>query len=145
MRGEGYCAIITEISRTTVHSRLACSSAPTSSEPSVLRNRTRFSDARLHAVSSRNMYSEHGLEALMRPGSGQVCQSLIVVSYCTPGSAECHAASATLSHSARALTVLAVLAVVRSVSAHSRSCSTARRKASLTRTELLAFWPETLR
>src|SRR6266576_2720099 len=106
MRRDGYCAIITEISRTTVHSRLACSSAP-----SVLRNRTRFSDARLHAVSSRNMYSEHGLEALMRPDSGQVCQSLIVVSYCTPGSAECHAASAMLSHSARALTVLATLPV----------------------------------
>src|SRR6187551_479049 len=78
---------------------------------------SRFSDARLHAVSSRNMYSEHGFEALMRPDRGQVCQSLMVVSYCTPGSAECQAASATLSHSARALTILAALPVVRSVSA----------------------------
>src|SRR3954452_14078098 len=95
---EGYCAIITEISSTMVHSRLACSSAATSSEPSSLRNRIRFSEARLHAVSSRNMYSEHGFEALMRPDSGQVCQSLIVVSYWTPGSAECQAASAMLSH-----------------------------------------------
>src|SRR6267378_4739645 len=138
MRRDGYCAIITEISRTTVHSRLACSSAPTSSEPSSLRNRIRFMDARLHAVSSRNMYSEHGLEALMRPDSGQVCQWLIVVSYCTPGSAECQAASAMLSHSARALTLLATLPVVRSVSAHCRSASTACRKASVTRTELLA-------
>ena len=91
------------------------------------------------------MYSEHGFEALMRPDSGQVCQSLIVVSYCTPGSAECQAASATLSHRARALTVLATLPVVRSVSAHSRSASTARRKSSVTRTELLAFWPDTVR
>ena len=89
------------------------------------------------------MYSEHGFEALMRPDPGQVCQSLIVVSYCTPGSAECHAASATRSHSAAALTVLATLPVVRSVSAQSRSASTARRNSSVTRTELLAFWPDT--
>ena len=95
MRRDGYCAIITEISRTTVQSRLACSSASTSTEPSSRLNRIRFNEARLHAVSSRNMYSEHGLEALMRPDSGQVCQSLIVVSYWTPGSAECQAASAT--------------------------------------------------
>ena len=40
---------------------------------------SRFSDARLQAVSSRNMYSEHGLEALIGPAAGQVCQSLIVV------------------------------------------------------------------
>src|SRR5258708_36913274 len=91
------------------------------------------------------MYSEHGFEALMRPDCGQVCQSLIVVAYWPPGSAECQAASATLSHKARALTVLATLPVVRSVSAHSRSASTARRKASVTRTELLAFWPDTVR
>jgi hypothetical protein len=38
------------------------------------------------------MYSEHGLLALMRPEAGQVCQALIVVSYCTPGSAQRHAA-----------------------------------------------------
>ena len=44
--------------------------------------------ARLQAVSSRNMYSEHGLEALMRPDSGQVCQSLMVVSNWMPGSAQ---------------------------------------------------------
>ena len=91
------------------------------------------------------MYSEHGFEPLMRPDSGQVCQSLIVVSYCTPGSAECQAASATLSHSARALTVRATLPVVRSVSSHWRSASTACRKRSVTRTELLAFWPDTVR
>jgi hypothetical protein len=48
--------------------------------------------ARLQAVSSRNMYSEHGLLALIRPPAGQVCHSLIVVSNCTPGSAQAHAA-----------------------------------------------------
>ena len=36
--------------------------------------------ARLQAVSSRNMYSEHGFEPLIRPPSGQVCHSLMVVS-----------------------------------------------------------------
>ena len=45
----------------------------------------RFSDARLHAELSRCMYSEHGLDALMRPDAGHVCHSLIVVSYCMPG------------------------------------------------------------
>ena len=35
---------------------------------------------RLQAVSSRNMYSEQGLEPLILPPSGQVCHSLMVVS-----------------------------------------------------------------
>ena len=35
----------------------------------------------MHAVSSRNMYSEHGFEARIGPDLGQVCQSLMVVSY----------------------------------------------------------------
>ena len=39
----------------------------------------RFSEARLQAVSSRNMYSEQGFEARIGPLAGQVCQSLIVV------------------------------------------------------------------
>src|SRR3712207_7780568 len=43
---------------------------------------------------SRNMYSEQGLLALMRPLSGQVCQRFIVVSNCKPGSPQVHAASA---------------------------------------------------
>ncbi len=52
----------------------------------------RFSEARLQAVSSRNMYSEHGLDARIGPDTGQVCQSLMVVWYWMPGSAEAHAA-----------------------------------------------------
>jgi hypothetical protein len=52
----------------------------------------RFNEARLQAVSSRNMYSEQGLEPLMRPEAGQVCHSLMVLSYCTPGSAQAQAA-----------------------------------------------------
>ena len=42
----------------------------------------RFREARLQAVSSRNMYSEQGLEARMGPELGQVCQSFIVVLKC---------------------------------------------------------------
>ena len=35
------------------------------------------------------MYSLHGFDAVIRPDSGQVCQSLIVSSYWMPGSAHC--------------------------------------------------------
>ena len=57
-----------------------------------LRNVSKFIDARLQAVSSRNMYSEHGFDALISPEAGQVCQSFTVVWYCRPGSAEAQAA-----------------------------------------------------
>jgi hypothetical protein len=48
------------------------------------------------------------------------------------------------SHSAAAFTVRSGWPVVRAVSAHSRSSATAFRKSSVTRTELLAFWPDTV-
>src|SRR4051795_9805423 len=67
--------------------------------PSALRNFMRFSDARLHELLSRLMYSEHGLDALIRPVSGLVCQSLIVSSYWIPGSAHSQAAWVTLRNS----------------------------------------------
>jgi len=38
------------------------------------------------------MYSEQGLDARISPEAGQVCQSLTVVWYCRPGSAEAQAA-----------------------------------------------------
>ena len=66
----------------------AWSKRSTSSVPSGRRNFMRFSDARLQAESSTCMYSEHGLDALMRPEFGDVCHWLIVVSYWTPGSAQ---------------------------------------------------------
>src|ERR1051326_9054752 len=56
------------------------------------RNASRLSEARLHAVSSRNMYSEHGLDARIGPDAGQVCQSLTVLWNCRPGSALAQAA-----------------------------------------------------
>src|SRR5580658_6228835 len=63
--------------------------ASTSNLPLGSRYFIKFRDARLHAVSSRNMYSEHGFEALMRAVFLEVCQRLIVVSYCIPGSPHC--------------------------------------------------------
>src|SRR5689334_18094358 len=102
--------------------------------------------ARLQAVSSRNMYSLQGLLALMRPSAGQVCHSLMVVSYCRPGSALCHAASQICSQRSRAGTVLITrVGFVRVVSSQSASLSTAAKNSLETRTELFEFWPETVR
>src|SRR4051812_18426907 len=113
----------------------------TSKDPSGLRNFMRFSDARLHALSSTCMYSEHGLDALMRPEFGDVCHWLIVVSYCTPGSAQRHAASEMSRMSSRAFTGSPTGSpVTREVRCQSSSFSTACMNSSVTRTELFAFW-----
>src|SRR5438270_347177 len=110
------------------------------------RNASRFIEARLQAVSSRNQYSEHGIDALLGPEAGQVCQSLMVEWNCKPGSAQAQAAWPIFSHSARAFTVLAIFpGLVRQVRSHSASASTALRNSSVTRTVLLEFWPETVR
>src|SRR3569623_661 len=82
--------------------RQAAWNRSTSNEPSSSRNFIRLMLAKLQAVSSRNMYSEHGFEALIRPEVGQVCQRLIVVSYCTPGSPQYQAPSAILASTSRA-------------------------------------------
>src|ERR671934_1888275 len=118
----------------------ACSNASTSSSPSSRRNLSRFSEARLQAESSIDMYSEHGLDALIRPVFGSVCHLLIVVSYWTPGSADCQAASAIWRSRSRALRVSTTVPSVRAVRFHSPPASTASMNASVTRTELLAFW-----
>src|SRR3954468_4328413 len=107
---------------------------------SSLRNCSRLSEARLHEELSRCMYSLHGLEAVMRPDSGQVCQSLMVPSYWMPGSAQSHAACAILRNSALASTVSMTSPVARARSPNSLPSSTARMNSSLTRTELFAFW-----
>src|SRR5471032_2506055 len=110
------------------------------------RNVSRLSEARLHAVSSRNMYSEHGLLARIGPDATHVCQSFTVVWYCRPGSAQAHAAWPIFSHRSRALRVFASLpGLVRQVRSQSPSASTALRNSSVTRTELFEFWPETVR
>jgi ribonucleoside-diphosphate reductase alpha chain len=68
-----------EIARINVHILTACLNKIVSRHLSSSIKVIRFNEARLQAVLSRNMYSEHGLEARISPLSGQVCQSLIVV------------------------------------------------------------------
>src|SRR3546814_16699903 len=75
---------------------------PVSSERS--RNFSRLMLARLHAELSRCMYSLQGFEPLMRPVLAAVCQRLIVVSNCMPGSAHSHAAWQIWRMTSRALT-----------------------------------------
>src|SRR2546429_4121176 len=140
MPGVGYDELPTRIScarKTTSH---ACSKASTSSSPSSRRNFIRFSEARLQAESSIDMYSEHGFDALMRPVFGSVCHALMVVSYWTPGSAQRQAASEMSCSSFRALIVSTTVPSVRAVRFQSASASTAPMNASETRTELFAFW-----
>ena len=68
--------------------------ASTSNLPSGVRNFIRFSEDRLQAESSRNMYSLQGFEALMGAVAFEVCHLLTVVWNCMPGSPHCQAASA---------------------------------------------------
>src|SRR3981081_1138347 len=108
--------------------------------PPGVRNLSRLKDAKLQAESSRNMYSEQGLDALMRPVFLLVCQRLIVESNCMPGSPRCQVASAIECMGARALYSLTG---VRSLTVRVMkvpSVSTPRMNSSVTRTELLAFW-----
>src|SRR4029450_9798346 len=97
-------------------------------------------EATLHPESSIDMYSEHGFDALMRPVFGSVCHALIVVSYCTPGSAHSHAAAAIGRGRARASTVSTTAPSTRAVRLNSLPSLAASMNASLTRTELFAFW-----
>ena len=115
-----------------------------SNVPSSRRNFMRLSEARLQEELSSDMYSLHGFEAVMRPDSGVVCQSLMVSSYCTPGSAHSHAAVASFFHSSRASTVSMTEPSRRPRRPNSLPSSTARMNSSLARTELLAFWYWTL-
>src|SRR6266480_4496493 len=138
--GVGYDELPTAISCARNNTSTACERASTSSSPSSRRNFIRFSEARLQALSSIDMYSEHGLDALIRDVFGSVCHLLIVVSYWTPGSADCQAASAMSRISFRASTVSTTAPSVRAVRFHSAPASTASTNASVMRTELLAFW-----
>src|SRR5215210_1187778 len=129
-----------EMSIAVMTSSTALTKVLASNVPSSLRNFIRFNDARLHELLSRLMYSEQGLEALIRPVSGLVCQSLMMSSYWMPGSAHSQAASVTLRNRSRASTVSMTEPSERARRPNSVPSSTARMNSSLTRTELLAFW-----
>src|SRR5918997_3553565 len=133
-----------EMSIAVMSSSTAFTKVRESNVPSSWRNFMRFSDARLHELLSRLMYSEQGLDALIRPVSGLVCQSLIVSSYWMPGSAHSQAAFVTLRNRSLASTVSITEPSIRARSPKSVPSSTARMNSSDTRTELLAFWYWTL-
>src|SRR5262245_49151405 len=120
--------------------RTAARNASASNVPSSRRNFIRLIEARLQALSSRNMYSEHGFDELIGAVFGQVCHFWIVSSYCTPGSPQSQVPSAILSIRVRALCVPNGLPVVTERVVQSAPRSAARRKASVTRTERFAFW-----
>ena len=100
----------------------------------------RLIDARLHAESSMCMYSLHGLEPEMRPAFGLVCQRWIVSSYWTPGSPQAQAASEISRRRSAAGISAAVSPPATVLVSHGSPASTRRKKSSVSRTELLAFW-----
>src|SRR5580700_6903927 len=108
------------------------------------RNFIRLMLARLQDELSRWTYSLHGLLAVMRPDSGQVCQSLIMPSYWMPGSAHSQAAWASLRNRSLASMVSMISPVRLASRSNGLSSSTACMNSSETRTELLAFWYWTL-
>src|SRR6266567_9480380 len=114
--------------------------ASTSNWPSGPTNFMRFSDERLQAESSRNIYSEHGLDALMRAVFLQGCQRFTVVSNCMPGSPHWCVASAIWRIRSRALVRATGLPDPTERVHHSPSSATACINSSEARTELLAFW-----
>src|SRR6202790_1933946 len=118
----------------------ACLNPATSNCPLEFTNFIKFSEARLHAVSSRNMYSLQGLLALIRAVFLQVCQRFTVVSYCIPGSPQCQVESATFSSNSRALSFSFGCPSITFFVHQSRFSSAARMNSSVTRTEWLAFW-----
>src|SRR5215469_11511142 len=125
-------------------SSVSRSNFSTSNVSSSRKNFSRLMLARLHDELSRWTYSLHGLLAVIRPDSGQVCQSLMVPSYWMPGSAHSQAAFAIFRKSSLAWTWAIGSPVVRAASSNVLPDSTARMNSSETRTELLAFWYWTL-
>src|SRR5580692_6982270 len=111
-----------------------------SNVPAGVTNFSRLKLARLQAELSRNMYSLHGLDALMRAVFLLVCQRLMVVSNCMPGSPHSQVDSAILCMMSRALCFFTGWWSFTVCVQNSPSFSYARMNSSLTRTELLAFW-----
>src|SRR5207245_10450549 len=91
------------------------------------------------------MYSEHGFDARISPDALQVCQSFMVVLKCRPGSAEAQAAWPIFSQSSRALSVLAIVLLVRPIKFQSPSVFTARGESSFGENDVLGGWAATVR
>ena len=103
MASVGYPELSTRISIAVINTLIACRYAGMSNVPAGVTNRIRFRLARLHAELSRNMYSLHGFDALIRAEFLLVCHLLMVSSNCIPGSPHCHVDSAILPMISRAL------------------------------------------
>jgi hypothetical protein len=131
---------VTTISCAVIITRTAWRKSSTAKVPSSPRNSIRLIDARLQAESSMCMYSLHGLEPEIRPAFGLVCQRWIVSSYCTPGSPQAHAASEISRRSSAAGISPAVSPPATVLVCQSSPASTRRKKSSVSRTELFAFW-----
>src|SRR3954463_16020866 len=99
----GYPELSPRISMAVMIPEIACRYAGISNVPAGVTNLSRLKLARLQAELSRNMYSEHGLEALIRAVFLLVCQRLMVVSNCMPGSPHSQVDSAILCMMSRAL------------------------------------------
>ena len=140
MASVGKSAKQMEMSIAVMMNSTALAKVAESNVSSSLRNFSKFNEAKLQDELSRLMYSEQGLDAVIRPDSGLVCQSLMVLSYWIPGSAHAHAASHSFLNSERASTVSMTSPVERAFRPNSVPSSTACMNSSLTRTELLAFW-----
>src|SRR5262245_58014954 len=122
------------ISCAVIVTSTALRNASISNRPSLFANFIRLSDARLHAESSRNMYSEHGFDALIGAVFFDVCQRFTVVSYWMPGSPQMYADSDIMRIRSRALYVSTVSAVTMDFVCQSPSFTTACMNSSVTRT-----------
>src|SRR3569833_649666 len=129
-----------ETSIAVITNSTARANSGASNVPSGVTNLSRFSEARLQLELSRCMYSLHGFDAVIRPDSGQVCQSLFVQSYWMPGSAHSHAACATQRNSFFESVRTMTSPDKRARRPKSVPYSTACMNSSDTRTELVAFW-----
>src|SRR5436190_2179166 len=123
--------------------RMAALYPTTSNSPSGLTNFIRLIDDKLHAESSRNMYSEQGLDALIRAVFGHGCHSFTVVSNCMPGSPHTYVPSAMSFIKSRALYVSITDPSRTAFVSQFPSSSTARMNSSVTRTLLFEFWKNT--
>ena len=93
----------------------------------------------MHAELSRCRYSLQGLLAFIGPVLEAVCQRLMVLENCTPGSAHSQAAVAIWRNRSWAGRVRMISPVVREVSSQSVPSSSDPMNSSERRTELLAF------
>src|SRR5262249_28767922 len=128
------------ISIAVISTSTVWANSATAKLPSSRRNFIRLIDDRLQAESSRNMYSEQGLDALMRADPMQGFQSFTVVSNCMPGSPQTQADSAISRIMSRGSCLSSLSPDVTARVHHGVPFSYACMNSSVTRTLLFEFW-----